>query len=125
MSKILIIDDDEVIQKLFSQYLKMKGHEVIQAQNGKIGMQLIEEDCPDLIITDILMPEMDGLEVLIKIRHAHENIPIIAISGGTPGLPIDFLHQAKLIGARDVFKKPVQIDVLYNAVTDLLKLERN
>lgn len=120
MGKILIIDDDPTIQKLFSQFLESKGHLVVQATNGRTGMRMMAEDRPDLIITDILMPEMDGLEILMKIRSTHDDMPVIAISGGMRGFPLNFLHQAKLFGARHVFEKPVSLEVLYRAVTELL-----
>ena len=119
-TRILLIDDDQTIQKVFSRFLMAQGYEVQQAENGKIGMQMMHESRPDLIITDILMPEMDGLEILMQIRKTHDDIPIIAISGGMRSLPINFLEQAKLFGARYVFEKPVPLDVLKKAVEDLL-----
>ena len=120
MALILLIDDDPTIQMLFSQFLTSQGHEVVQAENGKFGMQLMEQHKPDLIITDILMPEMDGLEILMAIRASNSSVPVIAISGGSRQLQIDFLRQAKLFGARHVFEKPVPLDVLRKAIDDLL-----
>jgi CheY-like chemotaxis protein len=120
MTSILVIDDDPTIQMLLAQFLTAKGHKVLQAENGKIGMRLVEQHAPDLIITDILMPEMDGLEILMAIRKINAAVPIIAISGGSRQLQIDFLRQAKLLGARYVFEKPVPLDVLHKAVTDLI-----
>jgi CheY-like chemotaxis protein len=120
MTSILVIDDDPTIQMLLVQFLTGKGHNVLQAENGKIGMKLMEQHTPDLIITDILMPEMDGLEILMAIRKIDAAVPIIAISGGSRQLQIDFLRQAKLFGARYVFEKPVPLNVLYKAVTDLI-----
>jgi CheY-like chemotaxis protein len=120
VKKILVIDDDPSVQKLFSMFLGKKGYQVHVAENGKIGMDLMERDRPDLIITDILMPEMDGLEILLKIRKNHDDMPVIAISGGTRALPINFLKQASLFGARHVFEKPVPLNVLDKAVTELL-----
>ncbi len=119
MPKILIIDDDPTIQNVFSQFLEKEGYEVLQAENGKEGIERIQSHRPDLIITDIMMPEMDGLEILLHIRNTHEDIPVIAISGGMRSLPINFLHQAQLFGARYVFEKPVPLDVLRNAVEEL------
>jgi len=120
MNTILLIDDDPTIQEVFSQFLTGQGYEVLQAENGKLGMKMLEEQKPDLIITDILMPEMDGLEILLLIRKMHEDIPVIAISGGMRSLPVNFLHQAKLFGASHVFEKPVPLNVLQNAVTELI-----
>lgn len=119
MSKVLLIDDDPTIQKVFAQFLTRLGHEVLQADNGKTGLCLMQQNRPDLIITDIMMPEMDGLEILMKIRNDHDDIPVIAISGGMRALPVNFLQQAKLFGARYVFEKPVSLEVLKNAVEEL------
>ena len=123
MAKILLIDDDPGIQKVFFQLLTGMGHEVIQAENGKEGMIALEKTRPDLVITDIMMPEMDGLEILMELRNRHDSVPVIAVSGGMRALPVNFLQQAKLFGARHVFEKPVPLDVLRNAVTQLLENE--
>ena len=123
MANILVIDDDATIQLVFSQFLTSLGHEIMQAENGKEGMSVLEKTPPDLIITDIMMPEMDGLEILMQLRNRNVSVPVIAISGGMRSLPVNFLQQAKLFGARYVFEKPVPLDVLRNAVTELLNDE--
>ena len=123
MANIIVIDDDATIQMVFAQFLASMGHEVRQAENGKEGMSMIEEARPDLVITDIMMPEMDGLEILMELRKTHDSVPVIAVSGGMRALPVNFLQQAKLFGARYVFEKPVPLDVLRNAVTELLAEE--
>ena len=123
MAKILIIDDDATIQLVFSQFLTSLGHEIMQAENGIEGMDMLQKTRPDLVITDIMMPEMDGLEILMQLRKTHDAVPVIAISGGMRALPVNFLQQAKLFGARYVFEKPVPLDVLRNAVTELLESE--
>jgi CheY-like chemotaxis protein len=120
MPRILLIDDDPVIQNAFSQFLIKMGYEVQQAENGKAGLARMRQEKPDLVITDIMMPEMDGLEILLQIRGSHRDIPVIAISGGMRALPINFLQQAKLFGASRVFEKPVELDVLHDAVRELL-----
>ena len=123
MANILVIDDDATIQLVFSQFLTSLGHEITQAENGKKGMSMIQETRPDLVITDIMMPEMDGLEILMQLRNRNVSVPVIAISGGMRSLPVNFLQQAKLFGARYVFEKPVPLEVLRNAVTELLDEE--
>lgn len=120
MAKILLIDDDPAIQKSISRFLTAEGHEVAIAENGAVGMRLLAESQPDLVITDIMMPEMDGLEILLNIRKSHAGLPVIAISGGMRALPINFLKQAKMFGARYVFEKPIMLDVLLKAVNDLV-----
>ena len=120
MASILLIDDDPTIQLLFSQFLTGQGYTVLQAENGKVGMNVLEQHTPDLIITDILMPEMDGLEILMAIHKTNSSVPIIAISGGSRQLEVNFLRQAELFGARYVFDKPVPLAKLLCAVKKLL-----
>jgi CheY-like chemotaxis protein len=121
MARILIIDDDPTIQILFSQFLKSKGHTILQAEDGRKGISILKSQQLDLVITDIMMPEMDGLEILMGIRDAEIEIPVIAISGGMRDLPINFLRHAKLFGASYVFEKPVPLDILNNSVNSLLE----
>jgi CheY-like chemotaxis protein len=120
MPNIVLIDDDPMVQKAFSRYLSSSGYKVELADNGKQGLHMIEAEPPDLVITDILMPEMDGLEVLMAVRKLEFSIPVIAISGGMRALPINFLRDAKELGARYVFEKPVPLQNLLEAVKELI-----
>jgi CheY-like chemotaxis protein len=120
MPNILLIDDDPIIQKAFSRYLTSFGYHVDLADNGKMGLEMIEAAPPDLVITDIMMPEMDGLEILMAIQKLGLPIPVIAISGGMRALPMNFLRHAKDLGARYVFEKPVPLQNLLDAVKDLI-----
>ena len=120
MARILIIDDDLSIQQLFKQFLSGEDHNVLSASNGKEGLRLMKQQKPDLIITDIMMPEMDGLEVVREIRKTYPGLPVIAISGGMRGLPINFLPHAKKIGVCQVFEKPISLTTLREAVNELL-----
>lgn len=120
MARILVIDDDCTVRLLLERYLTHGGHSVFEADNGKTGLQALHDFKPDLVITDIMMPEMDGLEILLEIRKSNQTLPIIAISGGMRDGSINFSEQAMLNGAQRVFEKPVGLDVLMNAVKDLL-----
>jgi len=120
MAHILIIDDDGSIQLLFKQFLKDKGYSVSSASDGHKGIALMKQQKPDLIITDILMPEMDGLEVICEIKNTHPGLPVIAISGGMRSGRINFLPHAKTFGASRVFEKPVSLATLLAAVQELL-----
>lgn len=99
-----MIDDDLSVQTLFDQFLRGAGYSVVLASNGIEGLRLIHKRKPDLIITDIIMPEMDGLEILQEVRQHNPDIPIIAISGGMRSLPMDFLPPAKKFGADHILK---------------------
>lgn len=120
MSKILVLDDEPSILLMIKKMLEKAGYEVIVASNGKEGMQLFERDKPDMVITDIIMPEKEGLETIFELRRMHPDLKIIAISGGGRISPDGYLPGAKLLGANMVFQKPlVQKDFLA-AVASLL-----
>lgn len=120
MANILIIEDDLSVQQLFKQFLESKGFAVFCASEGREGMNLLKQQKIDLIITDIMMPEMDGLEVIQAVREHHSGLPIIAISGGMRDVPINFLPHAKKFGACRVFEKPIPLTTLFAAVQELL-----
>ncbi len=114
MATILVIDDQEPIRSLLRVALEGAGHEVLEASNGRLGLELYREKSADLIITDIVMPEMDGLELMLELTRAFLNVKVIAISGG---LENDGpLNVAKLLGARQTFQKPLDMEQLLSAV---------
>ena len=86
---ILIIDDDETLREMLREVLTRSGHHVLSAENGELGIKLIEIHSVDLVITDIYMPHTDGLEVTIKLRETHPEIKIIVISGNAPEFYVD------------------------------------
>jgi CheY-like chemotaxis protein len=120
MAHILVIEDDSAVQTLFGQLLEGEGYTVSHAADGTEGMRLLQQQKTDLIITDIMMPEMDGLEVIQAVQDTHPKLPIIAISGGMRAVPINFLPHAKKFGACRVFEKPVVLADLLTAVRELL-----
>lgn len=120
MKRILIIDDDEMIRTVFERFLKGKGYVVNCAADGKEGLLLLESNTPNLVITDIMMPGTDGLEVVLSMREKHPDIPVIAISGGMTLAPMDFLPLVKKFGAVKVFYKPVELEDLLKGVQELL-----
>jgi DNA-binding NtrC family response regulator len=121
MARILIIDDDETIRSVFQRFLTGKGYLVDVAADGRQGLRLLEEEAVDLVITDIMMPETDGLEVVMAIQGKEADIPVIAISGGMHAMPMDFLPMAKKFGAIAVLYKPVELDDLLSAVESAIK----
>lgn len=121
MAHLLVIDDDQAVCRVFVRFLTENGFTVDCAPNGSVGLDLLERNRPDLVITDIMMPEKDGLEVVIAMRHTHPEIPVIAISGGMQTVSMDMLPMVEKLGARKVFYKPVELSKLLQAVQDLLK----
>ena len=120
MSRILVIDDDEQFRGMLRQVLGRAGYEVVEAGNGKEGMALFRAEPTDLIITDILMPEQEGLQTIRELRHEFPETKIIAISGGGPGGSMNFLKAAKLLGAQRTLWKPFDLDELRQTVREVL-----
>ena len=116
MARILVIDDQEPIRALLRIALEGAGHEVLEAANGRLGLELYREQSADLIITDLVMPEMNGLEMMLDLTRNFLNVKIIAISGGLASEGP--LSAAKLLGARQTFQKPFDMEHLLSAVQD-------
>jgi len=106
LARILVIDDDEQVLDLIKEMLKPGGHEVTLAESCKKGVELYKQKPADLIITDIFMPEADGLQTIMNLRRDFGDLKIIAISGGGKVTRIDFLKIAMSIGAMAALKKP-------------------
>jgi DNA-binding response OmpR family regulator len=120
MAKILVLDDEASIVLMIKKMLEKAGHEVEMALNGRDGMILFEQNKPDLLITDIIMPEKEGLETIFELRQKHPELKIIAISGGGRISPEGYLPGAKLLGADMVFQKPLDQKEFMQAVATLL-----
>ena len=120
MATILIIDDDEDFSQIISVLLSASEHEVRTARDGKQGLALCDQLSPSLVITDIIMPECDGMEVIGMIRRRHPDTRIVAISGGGRLDKKNLLNWAHRAGADAVLPKPVRPDTLLALVTDLL-----
>jgi two-component system response regulator (stage 0 sporulation protein F) len=114
MATILIIDDEEPIRALLRFALEAAGHAVIEAPNGRIGIALYRHRPTDLVITDIVMPELNGLDMLLELTREFLHAKVIAISGA--GEEKNVLDVAKLLGARQTFQKPFSVPQLLQAV---------
>jgi DNA-binding response OmpR family regulator len=121
MSKILVIDDDKLIRSMVSQTLIAQGYEVIEAGDGNEGVDLYCSSNPDLVITDIIMPEKEGLETIKEIRDRSPQARILAISGGGRLGTMDFLQIARKLGADRILHKPFDPDELLDMVEDTLR----
>ncbi|MBO9367262.1 MAG: response regulator [Chloroflexi bacterium] len=115
-ARILIVDDDPLLIELFSILLKAHGYEVLRAGNGVEALEKIEKENPDLILLDLMMPDMDGIEVCRRVRAQHQ-VPILIISAlDHPGT----IAEALDAGADDYLVKPVPGGVLLARVARLL-----
>lgn len=116
--KILIIDDDERILTSLQDILQQEGYIISCATSGKEGLKQFEAINPDLVITDIVMPDMEGIELIKMIRKNNIKIPIIAMSGDLIGQK--FLKAARLLGAIDTLLKPFSAKVLKEKINSVL-----
>ena len=114
MASILIIDDEEIIRALLRSVLEAAGYEVTEATNGREGLELYRHRPTDLVITDIVMPELNGLDMLLELTREFLDAKVIAISGA--GEEKNVLDVAKLLGARQTFQKPFSVPDLLGAV---------
>jgi CheY-like chemotaxis protein len=106
MKKILVIDDDSLVRDTIVRILERKGFRVLVAADGLRGLRLFHSEEPDLVITDIIMPEKEGLETIREIRAKQPDAKIIAISGGARIGNMDFLRMAGELGASQIMPKP-------------------
>jgi YesN/AraC family two-component response regulator len=120
MTKILIIDDETHIRKMLKNLFERNGYETIAAEDGIQGIKLFKEHRPDLIITDLIMPEKEGLETIKEIKKLNPDTKIIAMSGGGVVDPETYLNIAKKFGAQYSFSKPIDNEELLLAVQNLL-----
>jgi CheY-like chemotaxis protein len=106
MPSVLVIDDNDPFRSTTALWLRRHGYQVVEAANGKEGVKALETMVPDIILTDILMPEQDGLETIQMVRKKHPKIRIVAMSGGMLDGRVDFLPIAQKFGANHVMPKP-------------------
>jgi CheY-like chemotaxis protein len=123
--RILIVEDDEQCRSMLKQFLKRNGYKVLEAKDGEEGLEMFYRKLPDLVITDILMPDKDGIDLIGEICSSHPETKIIAITGGfNEGLlgPEHILNMAKLHGSVIAFEKPLELSKLQTTIEDILDL---
>jgi DNA-binding NtrC family response regulator len=116
MATILVIDDEDSVRRSLRRILQLDGHTVLEAEDGRVALALEAEHDIDLVITDMFMPEMDGIEFLINYQERRPDLPIIAISGGGFAESAHVLTDADMIGAFETLSKPLSIDEVRAAV---------
>lgn len=119
-ANILVIDDDDRLRELICGRLRRQGHVVHAAENGRIGLRVCEAEGPDLVITDILMPDMEGIETILALKARAAPPKIIAMSGGGRMVGRDFLKWARHLGADQVLAKPFRMSALLAMAGELL-----
>jgi DNA-binding response OmpR family regulator len=122
MPGILIVEDDIDLREMLRDLLVKRKYSVFEASNGKEAISKFKPAITSLVITDIIMPDEDGLKVIMKIRELKPAIKIIAISGGGKAGPGNYLNLAKALGADEIFSKPFSVNVLLSKIESLLNV---
>lgn len=121
MANILVVDDDEAIRDLLEMILTIDKHDVTLAEDGEQGMKLYRKNKYDLIITDIIMPNKDGIDLIADMVNTDNSTPIIAMSGGRRKITSDFnLQSAAVMGVKETLKKPFTELDLRRAIKKML-----
>ena len=120
MARVLLIEDNDPLRGVLQENLALAGHTVIEARNGQEGLDHFRQSGADLVITDLVMPGMEGIEVLMALRAAHTPVKVIAMSGGGSRSGRQYLDTARLLGAVKVLLKPFPITTLLAAVNEAL-----
>ena len=122
--QILLVDDHPLFLEVTQQILQDAGYIVDAVNNGKEALASIENNLPHLLITDLFMPEMDGIELIRTLRNRGYNLPILATTGIEPENGMTYLKMAHLLGAKIQLPKPVQKDKLLESVASLLGITK-
>ena len=121
MARILTIDDDVQTLNMLRQMLECEGYDVVAAPGGKKGIRIYREQPIDLIIMDIIMPDMEGIETIRELKQDFADIKIIAISGGGLIGSEGYLHLARIFGAQRTYAKPFERKEFLKGVREILE----
>lgn len=106
MATILIVDDEPALRKIVRQMVESEGHVVVEADNGRAALNVFRARNPEIVITDIVMPQKDGIEMIAELRRESPAVRVVAISGGGRTRNLDVLRLAERAGADVVLAKP-------------------
>ncbi len=120
MQQILLVDDEAAVRSMVSVLLVADDREFVEAANGKEALKILETSSFDLVISDVIMPNCDGIELVLSIRRKLPNVPVLIMSGGGRAQASHYLNLAEKLGAAKVFEKPFNTAKLRAAVSELL-----
>ena len=121
MSKILVVDDDQQVRTMLRMTLEREGYTVCEAEDGAAALAIYDAESIDLVITDIVMPEKEGIGLIMELKHQDSAARIIAISGGGRMDADTYLKWASRLGVEHTFTKPVGREEMLSAVITLLE----
>ena len=117
---ILVVDDDEMMRAFVKELLKVNNYKISEAANGKAGLKEFRDNTPDLVITDIIMPEMEGISFIRELRAHNKDIPIIAMTGNVHGRMEEFLDISSKLGADAILRKPIKSQEFIETINKLI-----
>lgn len=117
---ILVVDDDDMMREFVKELLQLNDFEITEATNGKMALKKFRENPPDLVITDIIMPEMEGISFIRELREHNKDIPIIAMTGNVHGRMEEYLEISSQLGANEILHKPIQSNDFLDAINKLI-----
>ena len=117
---VLVVDDDEMMRAYVKELLLIHDYKVTEASNGKLGLKEFRDNTPDLVITDIIMPEMEGISFIRALRSHNKKVPIIAMTGNVHGRMEEFLDISSQLGADEILRKPIKSQEFIDAIHKLL-----
>jgi YesN/AraC family two-component response regulator len=121
MANILVVDDEDNVRFVIRETLEQDYHEVSEARTGNEALKMFEQKPVELVITDLVMPDKNGIDLILALKNRSPNVRIVAISGGGGlGGRFDYIPIAELIGARSVMRKPFNVFELRDVVNELL-----
>ncbi len=123
MTSILLIEDDEDARRLIAQILIRAGYAVVEASGGFQAMELYKQSTVDLVITDLIMPEKEGIELIMELRRFDPEVKVIAISGGGYVDGSTYLKIAKAVGANGILAKPFKAEELIVLIENFLEVK--
>ena len=119
-TKILIVDDNPALVEMLNESLEEHGYDVVFTYDGKEATKIFSEFKPDVVLTDIVMPGVDGIELLLNLRKLNSEIKVMAMSGGNKGHAETYLHMAQKLGANKIINKPFEISELLRHLDTLV-----
>jgi CheY-like chemotaxis protein len=121
MACVVVIDDQEPIRRIVRRALEQAGHQVLDAEDGELGLQLLERHPVDVVVSDIFMPGMDGIQMLRQIRKQFPAVKVIVMSGGDSSGMLDLRRDAELLGAVKSLAKPFTTHEIVAVVNSVLE----
>jgi DNA-binding response OmpR family regulator len=125
MATILVIDDEAALRGVMRRALERAGHKVVEAANGNAALAALDRRDFDLVITDVIMPERDGVETIREMRRRHSPAKILVITGGGPGKHMEYLGIAEIFGADRSLAKPFKLASLIDVVDEMLGVRKS